>query len=406
MKKKWLALAVCCALLISCMSIALPASANSLGDLDGDGSLTSTDARLVAYHALKKESPIPLEDPALADVDGDGKVTISDARVLLQYYDGSIKELSDVTSTDGGALPTDFLSFSEPWFPTVANDITIRLHYNTARYLMDGMVYIAYPADLVELVVEDTDGPGDPYNHLSDLIFVQVNPEWDEGVIAMGLYDPKGLAPGSGDFITLTFRAKTPDVTAFSISAWSDHMSVLGDTPDPAHTLRYTGSRETAVTAELVIPAATITPPTQTLYAVGDSLNLEGGCITYTYPDGTTEEQELRRDMVSGFDSSKPGVQTVTIACGSAFVTYEVEVVEPVVVYIGDVDLDGAITSTDARIVLQYYAGKFKNEDVAAMYDGVEDWAEVFHILADADEDGEITSTDARLILQYYAGKL
>ena len=59
----------------------------------------------------------------------------------------------------------------------------------------------------------------------------------------------------------------------------------------------------------------------------------------------------------------------------------------------GDVDEDGEITSTDARLVLQHYAGKIGDEDMNI------DWADV-------DADGEITSTDARLILQKYAGKV
>ena len=59
----------------------------------------------------------------------------------------------------------------------------------------------------------------------------------------------------------------------------------------------------------------------------------------------------------------------------------------------GDVDGDGTITSTDARLTLQYYAGKIGEEDLAVD-------------AADVDGDGEITSTDARLILQKYAGKI
>ena len=59
----------------------------------------------------------------------------------------------------------------------------------------------------------------------------------------------------------------------------------------------------------------------------------------------------------------------------------------------GDVDGDGSITSTDARLTLQYYAGKIKDSDLNTG-------------AADVDGDGSITSTDARLILQYYAGKI
>ena len=59
----------------------------------------------------------------------------------------------------------------------------------------------------------------------------------------------------------------------------------------------------------------------------------------------------------------------------------------------GDVDGDGNITSTDARLTLQFYAGKIGEESLNTA-------------VADVDSDGNITSTDARLILQYYAGKI
>ena len=58
----------------------------------------------------------------------------------------------------------------------------------------------------------------------------------------------------------------------------------------------------------------------------------------------------------------------------------------------GDVDGDGAITSTDARLVLQYAVEKVSDKDLNTA-------------IADMDEDGSITSTDARLILQYVVGK-
>jgi hypothetical protein len=60
---------------------------------------------------------------------------------------------------------------------------------------------------------------------------------------------------------------------------------------------------------------------------------------------------------------------------------------------LGDVDGDGNITSTDARMTLQYYAGKIEEDKLNVA-------------VADVDSDGNITSTDARLILQYYAGKI
>lgn len=59
----------------------------------------------------------------------------------------------------------------------------------------------------------------------------------------------------------------------------------------------------------------------------------------------------------------------------------------------GDVDGDGAITSTDARLVLQYSVGKVGESDLATD-------------LADVDGDSDITTTDARLILQYSVKKI
>ncbi|MBO5798144.1 MAG: hypothetical protein J6R77_07365, partial [Clostridia bacterium] len=60
---------------------------------------------------------------------------------------------------------------------------------------------------------------------------------------------------------------------------------------------------------------------------------------------------------------------------------------------LGDVDGDEQITSTDARLTLQFYAGKITEDDLDAS-------------VADVDGDDQITSTDARLILQKYAGKI
>ena len=60
---------------------------------------------------------------------------------------------------------------------------------------------------------------------------------------------------------------------------------------------------------------------------------------------------------------------------------------------LGDVDGDEEITSTDARLTLQYYADKIDEEDLDIT-------------VADVDGDEAITSTDARLILQLYAGKI
>ena len=59
----------------------------------------------------------------------------------------------------------------------------------------------------------------------------------------------------------------------------------------------------------------------------------------------------------------------------------------------GDVNSDGKIDSTDARLVLQYAVGKVT---AAALNTAA----------ADVNDDGKTDSTDARLILQYAVGKI
>ncbi len=59
----------------------------------------------------------------------------------------------------------------------------------------------------------------------------------------------------------------------------------------------------------------------------------------------------------------------------------------------GDVNGDGKIDSTDARLILQYYAKKIGEGDLNTG-------------MADVNGDGKVDSTDARLILQLYAKKI
>lgn len=64
-------------------------STGVLGDVDSDGDITSTDARLVLQYFSRKISDIFL-DLSVADVDGDKQITSTDARLILQY---SVKKI-------------------------------------------------------------------------------------------------------------------------------------------------------------------------------------------------------------------------------------------------------------------------------------------------------------------------
>lgn len=55
----------------------------SLGDVNGNGKVDSTDARLVLQYAVKKITTLKVS--SAADVNGDGKINSTDARLILQY---------------------------------------------------------------------------------------------------------------------------------------------------------------------------------------------------------------------------------------------------------------------------------------------------------------------------------
>ncbi len=60
-----------------------------LGDVDNNGKVDSTDARLVLQYAVKKITSLPVLDAA--DVNSDGKADSTDARLILQY---SVKKIT------------------------------------------------------------------------------------------------------------------------------------------------------------------------------------------------------------------------------------------------------------------------------------------------------------------------
>ena len=62
-----------------------------MGDVDRDGTVTTTDARLVLQRSVEKIDDNSL-DMRVADVDGDGAVTSTDARMILQKSVGKLQE--------------------------------------------------------------------------------------------------------------------------------------------------------------------------------------------------------------------------------------------------------------------------------------------------------------------------
>ena len=88
-----------------------------------------------------------------------------------------------------------------------------------------------------------------------------------------------------------------------------------------------------------------ISYPEKTSYIVGEELNLNWLGVETTYSDDSTSYVNVTSDMVSGFDSSVVGIQTLTITYGGCTTTFDVEVVELKNTYIITYVLDGGVNS-------------------------------------------------------------
>ncbi len=70
-----------------------------------------------------------------------------------------------------------------------------------------------------------------------------------------------------------------------------------------------------------------VTPPTVTTYKVGQEIKLQGGKVTYPSGSGTNTVA-LSMGMISGFDSSKPGICKVNVTAGGYTGSFDTLIVE------------------------------------------------------------------------------
>ena len=64
----------------------------TLGDINGDGSVTLADAAMLVQ-CVNKIADLTDEQKAAADINGDGSITLADAAILVQYVNKIISVL-------------------------------------------------------------------------------------------------------------------------------------------------------------------------------------------------------------------------------------------------------------------------------------------------------------------------
>ena len=88
-------------LVLSVFACITPVSAGVKGDMNGDGKLLISDARVVLKIAAGQKTPT-VSQKTTADMDGDGKITVKDAQAVLKLcadldpeaYQGKVAQIT------------------------------------------------------------------------------------------------------------------------------------------------------------------------------------------------------------------------------------------------------------------------------------------------------------------------
>ncbi len=134
----------------------------------------------------------------------------------------------------------------------------------------------------------------------------------------------------TGGKLALTYNNDTSEIVDMTV----DMVSGFDNTVVGVQTLTvayggFTDTFDITIIAKTLSRIAVTTLPTKTSYIEGkEELNVAGGKVTLYYNNDTSEVVAMTADMVSGFDNSKVGQQTLTVAYGGKTVTFDVTIVD------------------------------------------------------------------------------
>ena len=144
----------------------------------------------------------------------------------------------------------------------------------------------------------------------------------------------KGVGNGTDDPVSCTLKQMTQQDTFVGFDF--DTVWTMAGNED----YLYPELQDVPMQFEKELASISVTPPTKTEYLEGkEQLDVTGGKLTLTYNNETTEVIDLTADMVSGFDNTKVGKQTLTVTYQGKTTTFEVEIIA-VTVPFRDVDKD------------------------------------------------------------------
>ena len=149
-----------------------------------------------------------------------------------------------------------------------------------------------------------------------------------------------------------------------------------------AYTTTFDVEVKEAAVIEVVAKSVALSAPAKVTYKKGEALDVAGGKLTVTFSDGTSQDVDLKADMVSGFDAEKVGAQqlTVTLTVDKVVLTASFDVTV-------EADDDTAISDDEAAAVNIYAYGNTivveNAEDDIYVYDAMGKLID--HVAANAD---------------------
>ena len=157
------------------------------------------------------------------------------------------------------------------------------------------------------------------------------------------------------------------------------------------------------VSSKAVVSFTIQSPISKVDYLIGDDIDTTGGVLLAVYDDGTSEEIPITKNMVSGYDSTYVGEQTVTVTYAAATQTFRItyyprEAVDELILAIDALDL-GSI-SLDSKdeiegLITKYNAMTALEKSAVTNISKLEDARYIYHSLITPTDDTTDTATDA-----------
>ena len=170
----------------------------------------------------------------------------------------------------------------------------------------------------------------------------------------------KDILNVSGGKLALYYNNDTSeeiDITADMVSGFDN--TIVGK---QTLTVTYEGKTFTydvEIIAKTLTSIDVTTDPSKLDYLEGkDTLDVTGGKITAYYNNGSTEEIDITADMVSGFDNTIVGIQTITVSYGGKTDTYSVRIIAKSLDRIAVTTLPTKLSYIEGKDTLKVAGGK------------------------------------------------